>query len=268
MEWNDDLNIDVAFIDNQHKKLVKVITKLQNSLTTNYVDLQMAETLKFLVSYTQHHFTEEEELMNSIGYPDYNRHQQLHLKLITDIKQILIKIKNKKPINAADLIDFLIKWVKDHIVEEDKEIKHHILKMKTKGNAPEKKSNTDIIKNLNGKLGEMKELFNQSLINDDDYSNKVSHLLHDYISLQAVESKAVLDKHFSFLADLFKKELITDNVYIASQKQLLETVNIEEIINEINDNVEKMKYLNSFVEKKIIDNETFETYKTTILDNL
>ncbi len=268
MDWNDNLKIDVEFIDNQHKRLVTAINKLQASLTTNYVNLQMSETLKFLVSYTQHHFSEEEDFMKSVGYPSYEQHLKLHKKLIAEIKDILIKIRNKTPVNADELIEFLVGWLKNHILEEDKKIKIHLQKIKSKGNTPHKNIAAGLKKSLILKLNELKKIFKGQLITDKEYASKKSHLLHDFICLQVIESKIVFDKNLSFLQDLLTRELIETKDYHDFLKQLFEAVNLEEVLNKIENNVEKFEYLNFCLKLKLITNKVFQDYKKNIIDNL
>lgn len=267
MDWNDDLKIDVEFIDNQHKRLVATVNKLQASLTTNYVNLQMSETLKFLVSYTQHHFSEEEDFMKSVGYTGYEQHLRLHKKLIAEIKDILIRIRDKKPVNADELIEFLVGWLKNHILEEDKKIKTHLQKIKSKGNKPNKNVEAGVKKSLILKLNELKKIFKGQLITDEEYASKKSHLLHDFICPQTIESKIVFDKNLSFLQDLLTQELIETKDYHYFLKQLFEAVNLKEILNKIEDNVEKFEYLNLCLKLDLITNEVFQSYKTNLMHN-
>lgn len=122
MEWYDDYNIDVELIDKQHQELVKVVSRLQQSLSSGAINTEIASTLKFLVQYTQQHFHDEEQLMRSIAFSELENHQRLHGKLIAEIKDILIGLKKGKSVDHYDLIDFLTNWLINHIRYEDKKI--------------------------------------------------------------------------------------------------------------------------------------------------
>ncbi len=122
MEWYDDYNIDVDLIDTQHQELVRVVTRLQEALSSGPVNTEIASALKFLVQYTQQHFHDEEEIMRAIRFEELEHHQKLHSKLIDEIKDILLAIKKGKGVNAYDLIDFLTDWLINHIRYEDKKI--------------------------------------------------------------------------------------------------------------------------------------------------
>ncbi len=130
MEWYDDYNIDVELIDDQHRELVNVVTRLQESLSSGAVNSEIGEALKFLVQYTQQHFTDEEKLMTTIGFTEIDSHKRMHVKLIDDVKNILLDLKKGKSIHPYELIDFLTEWLINHIRNEDKKIGRALEKFK------------------------------------------------------------------------------------------------------------------------------------------
>ena len=122
VEWYDDYSIHVELIDNQHKELVKVVTRLQQSLSSSAANAEIGEALKFLVQYTQQHFKDEEKLMAAINFAEINSHKKKHAKLIDDVKNILLDLKKGKTIHPYELIDYLTEWLIKHIRNEDKRI--------------------------------------------------------------------------------------------------------------------------------------------------
>ncbi|MBU0681083.1 MAG: bacteriohemerythrin [Proteobacteria bacterium] len=130
MEWYDDYNIDVELIDSQHQELVKMITRLQDALSSGALNAEIATVLKFLVEYTRKHFKDEEKVMAAIGFAELENHKNLHGRLIEEVKNILLDLKKGKPIHAYELIDFLTNWLMNHIRHEDKKIGRAIEKFK------------------------------------------------------------------------------------------------------------------------------------------
>lgn len=122
MEWYDDYNIGVELIDAQHQELFKVVNRLQKALAAGRAHDELADTLRFLVRYTQQHFHDEEEVMADIGFEELARHKKLHANLIEDIKNILVDLKKGKTIHPYALIDFLTDWLMNHIRYEDNKI--------------------------------------------------------------------------------------------------------------------------------------------------
>lgn len=122
MDWYDDYNVNIDIIDGQHQELVKVVTRLQKTLSSDSLNAEIANTLKFLVDYSQQHFHDEEKIMASIAFEELEQHKILHGKLISEVKSILIGLKKGKNVNPYDLIDFLTDWLINHIRYEDKKI--------------------------------------------------------------------------------------------------------------------------------------------------
>lgn len=122
MEWYDSYKIGVDRIDFQHKGLVHMISRVQLALSNGGTSQEVGNALKFLVGYTQHHFSEEENIMRSIGYADIENHKSLHRKFVDDIIRILVSLKKGKTIDTYVFVDFLTDWVLNHIRHEDKKI--------------------------------------------------------------------------------------------------------------------------------------------------
>jgi hemerythrin len=122
MEWYDSYCIGNEKIDSQHKELVEMISRLQESLTGATLKQETANAIKFLVQYTRQHFADEEELMERIAFEGYDHHKLQHEKLITEVTNVLLDIKKGKQINPFELFDFLLEWLFTHIKNEDKKI--------------------------------------------------------------------------------------------------------------------------------------------------
>ena len=268
MKWKNEYNIGVASIDNQHKKLTLTIGSLQNALSTTYVNQQMAQTLKFLVKYTQHHFSEEEDVMQAVGFPFLDQHREMHEKLVEEVKEILLRLKNKEEVNAGQLIDFLFHWLNDHILEEDRKIGVHIQNMKAKGNPVKPSSQASERKILTDRLSELVSLFDSKLICEEDHSSKKEYLVSDYLELQLIETKEAMDAAFEFLKSLLEQRLINLREFKQFQKQLADTVNLKQILDTAKDNAEKMETLNFLSEQQLISREKFGIFKEQLLDNI
>lgn len=123
MEWKESYNTGIKEIDRQHRKLVDMISQLQDSLSDGLVNKEMGNVLKGLVDYTRSHFRDEEALMQQIGFAEIATHKAIHEQLIAQIRDILIGLKEGRQITAIELIDFLKKWLSEHILNEDMKLK-------------------------------------------------------------------------------------------------------------------------------------------------
>ena len=122
MEWYDSYSIGDEKIDNQHKELVKMVSRLQESITGEGLKEETANALKFLVQYTQQHFADEEELMEKIGFEGLDQHKEQHQKLVIEVTNVLLNIKKRKQFYPLELFDFLMDWLLTHIKNEDRKI--------------------------------------------------------------------------------------------------------------------------------------------------
>ena len=122
--WNDSYKLGNEQIDLQHKKLFEMVNSLINSCICGRDIVKLQETLGFLVNYTVWHFHFEEELQLQYGYPDYERHKQLHEDFKETINGIALKLKENGP--SDELCDefnrLVVRWLVNHIQREDKKI--------------------------------------------------------------------------------------------------------------------------------------------------
>ena len=129
MEWTPDLRVGVDMIDEQHKELIARMNAFFDSM--NHADKQqkVLEMLAFLEEYVVQHFSEEEKLQLSSGYPLYREHKKLHTDFIADIKKIKSDIETIgfTVATAAVVGSTLVSWLTLHIKKVDKGLGAHIM---------------------------------------------------------------------------------------------------------------------------------------------
>ena len=124
--WDDRYLISIEGIDTQHKKLFQLVNRLYDldDATTTKDDLRVI--LYEFNEYMKVHFSDEEEYMLSIAYPDLEKHKELHSDIIDSFTKViqaaaslnLMKVE-MKVIAKSILID--------HILNEDSKIKLFLL---------------------------------------------------------------------------------------------------------------------------------------------
>jgi len=119
--WTDEFSVGIQEIDEQHKVLVNLLNNLyeeaiikQASLTTIHA------VLDELVQYTIVHFAVEESLYRIFNYPGYEIHAEQHQHLKKQVIDICIKLKTTENTVSLELLSFLRKWLKEHILQDDK----------------------------------------------------------------------------------------------------------------------------------------------------
>jgi len=119
--WNDSYSVKVSEIDEQHKKILELINKLQSGLRTAEAEELVPEIIKELLVYVDVHFVSEEKYMQDANYPEYDKHKHSHNLIAEKVSKIQEDSANHK-ITFKDMLElylFLQEWLKSHILHED-----------------------------------------------------------------------------------------------------------------------------------------------------
>lgn len=116
IEWNDALLIGNRDVDTQHKRLVDMIQSIPE-FTTTRDDRVLTEALEYAVT----HFNDEESFMREIAYPDLRAHINKHKKL-TRTLMAYAKDYEKGNTDLYAFKQFMFRWVREHIMDEDRKI--------------------------------------------------------------------------------------------------------------------------------------------------
>ena len=120
--WSASMSVGIQEIDQQHRQLLSIINKLYEILVYHPTDNneQINQILDELVQYTIIHFAVEESLFRIFDYPACDEHKQIHTDLKEQLAVINEKIQNGEKTVTLELMTFLRKWLRDHIMIEDK----------------------------------------------------------------------------------------------------------------------------------------------------
>ena len=106
-QWSQNLSVNIAEIDTQHKRLVDLINHLHDSMKEGKGREAMGKILKDLTDYTVYHFSTEEKLFEKYGYPESARHKKEHEDLTKQVLDIGRKYNAGDMILTMDLMNFL-----------------------------------------------------------------------------------------------------------------------------------------------------------------
>ena len=68
-KWTEDLSVNIAEIDDQHKNLFKIIGDLSTAIQQDKNKEDLRKILESLTDYTVNHFTLEEDYFEKYDYP-------------------------------------------------------------------------------------------------------------------------------------------------------------------------------------------------------
>jgi len=128
--WNDGLNIGIESIDNDHKKLLSLITELSNAIQSNHTSDVIENIFLQLEEYIVAHFSREEALMKESHYSDLENHIKQHqdfVKKVPELKQKLLSADTRKVSQEVNV--FLYNWLMNHIIGEDFNFAQQVYKL-------------------------------------------------------------------------------------------------------------------------------------------
>ncbi|MGA1862271.1 bacteriohemerythrin [Deferribacter thermophilus] len=120
IEWSDKLSVGIKKFDEQHKNLVRLVNEIYDAVNADKSAAVLEKILNELVEYTVYHFDSEEEAFKRFGYPEYEKHKRIHEDLKAQVGEFLEKYKKGDTAIGFTLLNFLKKWLVNHIMGEDK----------------------------------------------------------------------------------------------------------------------------------------------------
>jgi len=121
-DWNADVAIGHAQIDDQHKRMFALAEAATESLFTNAERRPRDEQLQALIDYAREHFAYEEGLMQDFAYPEAESHANYHASLLMELDTYCAKVREQSNTNPARLVAFLWRWLAIHIHSADREL--------------------------------------------------------------------------------------------------------------------------------------------------
>jgi methyl-accepting chemotaxis protein len=125
--WTAELEMGAPAMDDEHKVLVTKINALVQELEQQYISKNSQMLLAAfgdLASYTTQHFANEQQFMESIGYPQLKSHIEIHQNLLQQVGVFAELIKSGT-LDDLKLVSFLRNWLLSHIMGVDMQYAKH-----------------------------------------------------------------------------------------------------------------------------------------------
>src|SRR6266480_7632691 len=121
VEWGEYLSVGVAEIDDQHKLLFEKFNALLAACDTGSSTEEVNRLFAFLGSYVVTHFSEEERLMQRLGFPDYLKHREMHQDFIRQVDALKERLDSEGPSQrlVSSLTLTINGWLIEHISRID-----------------------------------------------------------------------------------------------------------------------------------------------------
>ena len=123
LKWSDKYSLNVAEIDEQHRKLVSLVNDMYDAMHAGKGRDMIGTVIAEFVDYTDYHFKAEERLLRQNGYPEYDEHKVMHYNLSRKAHSIKEAFDRGNTPTAIEVMLLLTNWLNTHILEEDRKYK-------------------------------------------------------------------------------------------------------------------------------------------------
>lgn len=118
--WSDAYSVNVAEIDQQHKKLVAMINDLNDAMKQGKGKDLLGGIVNDLIRYTATHFKTEESYFDRFGYPEADSHKEAHAAFVQKVSEFKAGFETKKLSLTIEVMRFLSDWLTGHIQGTDR----------------------------------------------------------------------------------------------------------------------------------------------------
>lgn len=118
--WDNKYSVHNDELDNHHKVLFDILNRLYARCFEVKEDITLDSIIEELTSYTNYHFSTEEQYMRGKEYSDTDRHIIAHNVFKDRILQLKKDIDLENITVTKELIVYLGNWLLNHVLVEDK----------------------------------------------------------------------------------------------------------------------------------------------------
>ncbi len=117
---NDRYSVGISIIDEEHKKFIDIINKVLVTKENNDKPEEVRSVLNEMIGYALKHFKAEEANMFKFFFSDYQLHRNEHHYFMESVFANFNKIINADYQIAKETLEYLKRWVADHIQKTDR----------------------------------------------------------------------------------------------------------------------------------------------------
>jgi len=124
LEWDERYSVGITSLDDHHKKIFALANQLYDALIERKAKEVVFPVIEELIDYTQYHFHEEENLMESANYVGLAAHIAEHNGFISKLNQIKEDAHSGKLASVTlELSKTVFEWLANHILKMDQAYK-------------------------------------------------------------------------------------------------------------------------------------------------
>ncbi|MFZ5797109.1 MAG: hypothetical protein C4563_10850 [Desulfobulbus sp.] len=134
LQWNDELQVHIPDIDEQHRRFIGYIGELHELRRRKNSLNAMGGLLNELLDYARVHFKTEERYFDMFSYDEASLHKKEHARLLQKLEDFKKSYDAQADLFLAmKLANFLSEWLEDHLVKIDRNFARQLLEANSPG---------------------------------------------------------------------------------------------------------------------------------------
>lgn len=127
LKWSDEeMSVGVEVLDNDHKKILALLNRLEEAIESGKEDLVMEDTFRELISYIINHFKREEDFLENSDYPELALHKKSHDALSARLVKVMTAYEKGDNEAPQMLLKIMSDWFMKHILITDMKYSSYI----------------------------------------------------------------------------------------------------------------------------------------------
>jgi hemerythrin len=125
--WTSRMSVQVKLLDNDHKKLLILLSELHDGVTLCYARQFLDMILENLICASRAHFAHEEQLFTETAFPGATVHEREHDHIIERLKVLQVRFRNCADTESSlKVVQLLKNCLFNHIEISDQEYVPHL----------------------------------------------------------------------------------------------------------------------------------------------
>ena len=121
MSWRDQYSVGVETLDNQHQAMLRILNELHAASLRGKAQEVAGPLLRQLVALANEHFSTEERLMESTGFPGLAEHRAKHREMAGKIADLAFRHEKGDTTVYVPLLHLVRDYQTKHMQNEDQD---------------------------------------------------------------------------------------------------------------------------------------------------
>ncbi|MDR0550445.1 MAG: bacteriohemerythrin [Spirochaetaceae bacterium] len=133
--WESRYAIGIPLIDKEHKELLTLTNELYEACREGDEAARglFKDVVRRTVQYVKYHFSHEEQILESITYPELAPHKREHENFVKKVLEEVKNFEDGKTFVPNTFVRYLRDWILSHIAVSDKKYAEYIFQRKKEG---------------------------------------------------------------------------------------------------------------------------------------